>query len=678
MKVVDFEVFQRDIEKHFATMVKNCGGMLFRTRIDKDLMWDTYLSSFPEGTNPVFRERTEHDCNCCKQFVRSAGDIVAVIQGQIVSIWDVETEGQYQPVADALATLIKSQPIADIFISAERKVGTRQTTELLTSATWNHFFLDLPSFTHERGDVGERLNMSRTKKQVLERALNEFTDEAIETVLELISGNSLYRGEEHQFAVREFARLKSQYNVIPEDRLDAYIWQTSVKIADPVARIRGTVIGTLIEDLSTGKDLEDAVKSYEVKVAPTNYRRPNALVTAGMLENAKKTIEELGLRESMERRHATPTDLTINNVIFADRSVRPEMGDDLFDCIPTKKPSKSRSLDRVEEVHIDHFISDILPNASSLELMLENRLKTNLVSLIAPIHPNSTNMFRWGNRFSWAYNGDVADSQMKERVKAAGGDVNGDVRFSIQWNDEQVHNRSDYDAHCKEPGGNEIYFGNKGCRHNSSGMLDVDITNPSRGVPAVENITYSDRMKMRKGVYYFYVVNYSKRDGCSGFRAEVEVDGVTYNFNYQRSIPQGKRVDVAQVVSDGCGNLTVSPTMECSEQTAELWGLMTGEFHPVTMVMNSPNHWDGEETGNRHYFFMLNSCRNPEPARGFFNEYLTADLNKHRKVLEILGTRTKVQYSDEQLSGLGFSTTKRGEVLCKVTGNTTRIIRIKF
>jgi len=94
--------------------------------------------------------------------------------------------------------------------------------------------------------------------------------------------------------------------------------------------------------------------------------------------------------------------------------------------------------------------------------------------------------------------------------------------------------------------------------------------------------------------------------------------------------------------------------------------------------MNSPNHWDGECTGNKHVFFMLKDCNNPDKARGFYNEFLSDNLNTHRKVFEVLASKMKADPTTDQLSGLGFSTTKKDHVICRVTGSFNRMIKVIF
>jgi hypothetical protein len=134
---------------------------------------------------------------------------------------------------------------------------------------------------------------------------------------------------------------------------------------------------------------------------------------------------------------------------------------------------------------------------------------------------------------------------MKERVKAAGGNVDGTLRFSIQWN-EGAYNPNDFDAHCVEPDKNQINFHTPD-GHRSDGSLDVDIINPVQGLPAVENITWPSAQKMLEGNYTFYVHCYSDNGGRNGFSAEIEYAGQIYTFTHAKPLREDESVLVAVV-----------------------------------------------------------------------------------------------------------------------------------
>jgi hypothetical protein len=109
-----------------------------------------------------------------------------------------------------------------------------------------------------------------------------------------------------------------------------------------------------------------------------------------------------------------------------------------------------------------------------------------------------------------------------------------------------------------------------------------------------------------------------------------------------------------------------------------IWDIPTMQYQNVSMIMLSPNHWDDNNVGNKHYFFILEGCKQPGKIRGFYNEFLTDDLREHRKVFEVLGAKMKAEEADIQLSGLGFSSTKRNHVYCRVSGNFDRTVKITF
>lgn len=676
---MDFSKIKEPVARQFDLMTKHS---MFRTAVDKDELWACYINSFPPGTNPVLRERTEHDCSCCRQFVRAVGNAVAVIDGKLTSVWDIETdEPGYQAVADAMAKLVKSKQIEVPFLHSEKSAGTDKNFEQTDGKVlaWAHFHVTIPHARNQgknyycKGvDIGPQLSEARALHGVMLRSLTELTMDSVDTVLELMAQNSLYRGPEYKHAVDGFRTLKKKFDKVPEADRNLFAWVNSDPAVTPpsVSKIRNTAIGTLLVDLSEGVELEDAVRKFEAMVAPTNYKRPTALVTQAMVDRAKKAIDELGLTSALERRYANLADISINDIIFADRAVRPAMKDDVFSGVATKK-SAPKSLDKVETMPIEKFIADVVPNIETMEVMFENRHAPNLVSLVAPVHWDAKSLFKWNNGFSWSYDGDLTDS-IKERVKKAGGNVTGDLCCRLAWS-----NFDDLDFHMQEPNGKTIYYGAK-VSQSTGGMLDVDMNAGSgKTREPVENIFYGDRRRMKEGVYELMVHQYMRRESTGvGFEVEMDYLGSVTRYAYDAAMPQGNRVLVARFKYTHTGGIEMIESLPSSSVSRTLWGVPTQDFRRVTLLLNSPNHWGDRGTGNKHYFFMLDGCVNDGQARGFFNEFLAADLDKHRKVLEIVGSKMKTQETANQLSGLGFSDTKRNEVLVRVRGSFSRTLKI--
>ena len=682
---IKFNKFKRALQNNFREISKNI-NYLFEVDVDKDELWSVYLDSFPEGTNNIFRERRAYDCSSCRQFIKNFGNVVIIKNNKINTIWDLNTNSTtFQPVVNALDKYIKSHVVTDIYVSKIKKIGIDKNYEKLENGgilEWQHLYLELPDRFINRSDksIGDIKGSYRDTRNVFKRSLEEISEEAILTILELISSNTLYKGKEWESVLNEFLKHKKVYDKLhTQQEKELYTWEQSVIVGGAIGRIKNHSIGTLLINITEGMDLDTAVRKYEKIIAPENYKRPKPIYSKKMLEEAKNTIEKLGYMDSLNRRYATLDDITINNILFSNKDAAKKIiGTNIFDEMANDLPINIKKFSRVEEISIDNFITNILPSTKELEVLLENKHNNNMVSLIASKNKDSKIMFKWNNNFGWAYSGNITDSSMKENVKSAGGKVDGVLRFSIQWNDDKDYNPNDFDAHCIEPNGYEIYFGDDFNR-TTKGTLDIDIRFPRKGEPAVENITWPIKSLMKPGLYKFFVHNYSHNGGKDGFKAEIEFNGQIYSFEYDKELKQHEDVQVAEVILDSHGEFTIKEKLPSNLSSKELWNLKTNQFIPVSVIMLSPNYWDEQKgIGNKHYFFMLKDCINPEQPSGFYNEFLKEDLREHRKVFEALGSKLRVEDTENQLSGLGFSSTKRNELLVKVKGNIERVLKIKF
>lgn len=634
--------------------------------VDTTDLNETYLSAFPEGTNPIFRTNTEHDCSCCKNFIRNIGNVVAIQDGKIVTVWDdyAQAPAPYDVVGRILAERVRQSPIKSVWRTKERQYGAATTNELLedsTTRTWHHF---------HGAVVGQHFNMTPdaargeldTTAHVLRRGLEEIRPDDLDTVINLAEANNLLRGAEMLPALRSFRALMQNYAVA--DDKDLFTW---ANIGRRDARIRNTAIGTLLTDLAEGADLETAVAKYENKVHGSNYKRPSALVTPKMIAAGLAKIDELGLRGAVERRHARISDVSVNDVLFVDNAVAGKMKDGLADLLLSGAAAQPAKVSSPTPISAEDFFATVVPKSQTISALVENRHAGNFMSITAPVSPGEARLFNWGNDFAWSYDGDVADS-ITQRVKAAGGNVDAKFRVSLAW-----FNTDDLDIHALDPAGNRIYFGNK------MRVLDVDQNYTSLRTDPVENLSWTT---VRDGVYQIAVNQFTRRNMSDvGFMIEVAINGQLQQFTHTRGLSDKETVRAMDITLRGgqIVDITLGDGVTGGAFSADKWGVKTQTLVPVDTLMLSPNHWEGQAVGNKHWFFILRDCKNPDPVRGIYNEYLRPGLNEHRKVFELLGAKTKAPFSDDQLSGLGFSSTQRATLTVVAKGaDFNRAYEIQF
>ena len=675
-----FKKMQSQLQEYFDDYFLK-EDFLFRLDCDVGEVWNLYLDSFPPEIKGIYYEKPWHDCQRCWSWFRTMANVVMIDDNyEIKTLFDFETIPEYRDVFKTLDEFLKTKQVKDLFLHDKSSVGVfRSFTE---HEDWfeecHHFYLDIPDKFYKGSDeLASEIGDARTQRKLFEDTLNLISVDAVDTVLELVYSKTLYRSNQWKDTLEGLMDVLKDYEQIDSKcDLNNWFWKKSATLPRNIVHIKNTSMGTLLLDITEGKDLEEAVTNYEKITAPENYQRPKAIYTDEMLEEAKAKIAELGYMNSLERRFAKLEDISINNVLFANRDVRASIGDSIFDELKKNVSRKVHNFDTVSEISLDEFINNVLPRAQEISLYVDSKFKNNFVSLIAPLNEDAPSMFQWDNPFSWTYENNITDSLMKEQVKKMGGDVDVDLRFSIQWNDGDVWDKNDLDAHSTEPDGNEIYF-SKMKSKKTGGWLDVDIINTVNGEIAVENIQYKHKDKMIEGEYLFRVHQYSYRGGDGGFKAEVEFDNRIHSFDYPNKLSQDEYVNVAKVkLKDGLFTLTDLIGYQIRLSNTNHWNIALEDFVPVSLICFSPNYWNDNEFGNKHIFFMLNDCINDTNPSGWFNEYLNNELHPNRKVMEALSSRIRVEDTENQLSGVGFSLGKLGERKVTVKVKTNNIDRI--
>ena len=693
---MDFKKFAVAVNAQFNFMQdtlkeNNCG--FFADLKDGNELWDFYLSCFPEGTNPIFRIREEYNCNTCRHFIRNLGHFVLITKDlKVITIWDCDIEDElFSNIAAKMSfflnNIVKLNFSAPFFVkdTQQRTFGCETNFDTVNpDLVFNHFWGTVnSSYRKPSLEINILKSELEGKFTVYKNGLEEIKVEALEIVKELLDSkdNILLRGASYKTQVDEFLADKIAYKTLTTEEKTLFVMS---RLNNFHANLKNTLIGSLLIDLSkdtkkeedTEEDIDEkierAVNAYNEKADPVNYKRTNCVVTQQQVDKTIALLKEKGLDKALYRRHCTQQDFSdlLSHTIFYKRKT--QENDDLSSLLtPLTKETKIDE-SNFKPISLSEF-KKLLPKINNIELFMKNEYEPNLMSLTTCKDPDAPFLFKWNNPFAVSFNGNLAgSSSIKERVKNAGGKVDGEVRFSLAWKNED-----DLDIHVIEkitrPSmstiSNEIMYNNRKSPL-TGGVLDIDANAHQIVENPVENITWDKISDLLPGTYEVFIINFRTRQKTDqGFFVEIAIMGETSLYFNPVNVNTPiltlvKHSDNSFYIRDENKNL--SKTTELKEKL--LWGVPTNRFVRVSALIETPSKWESKNT-EVDLLWLLDDCKNPEDVRTIFNEFIYPDLIKqYKKVFDALGEKLKVPYSDEQLSGLSFDHTSKKKLFVRTKG----------
>jgi hypothetical protein len=717
---MDFKELSLLVKAKFDEMSKK--DILFVSSVNGYELWDIYLKSFE--TREIFKSEDVNKCNLCNNFFRRYGNIVALTEGFVEGTYTIETmfhidldpSSEYFKPIDTVRTVLINNPIKTIFLEEfeylrtapyekgvrkgqeKFQLGIKDNVRTYTEAEaegyqietgkpylFNHFHIFLPGKFVVNGSAATELSNRTANKEVFERMMKEVSLQTLETISELYKNKSLLNFKPYEQSLENITKLKKEYDQVKDSQKENWIWLNFHRDF----KFRNNLAGTLAVDIQEGKlGLNACCLKYNKAADPANWNKAKAPITDKMKNEVAAYIEEHGYTSSFDRRFATIDDINFSEILHSNAAEEKVKTASMFDkikTIPTEGNVNLNTLKDVPEVSIEDFMRNILPRSTYLECLFENRLEKHLVSLTTANKLDSKPIFKWSNNFTKTFKDGLAGvSMIKEAVKEKGGNVEGVLRFSIMWAEDDPSDNSDLDAWCTQPDGVKIgyssgYRKDRGDKKTSlGGQLDVDITNPSffKNKNIVENIVFDNIKLLKNGDYLFTVNMYSNR-GAKGFKAEIEFDNQIHE--YQKIGAWNGHCKVGTVSYDKNGLFSINNHMPSTQSSRQFWNLDTNKFHKVNLMCLSPNYWGENNVGNKYFMFMLENCASDEPLRSFHVEDLIGELYDQRKVLEVLGEVTKIEPSKPQLAGLGFSEGHENHAYVRVTkDNNKKLFKIKF
>lgn len=388
-----FDAVADACRKHFADVIAG-GAALFTT--DAADLWDLYLDFFED---PL--ERQHHNCNCCRQFIQRFGSLVAIDgKGTLrPAIWNAAlVSGPFRDSFAAMERKVRRSKVTGVFLSNEPVWGTP------LAGGWTHFSVTPPAarrYADRLLTPGQAMAAKVQDFGTLSHGLADYSRDVVTQAVTLLEADALYRSQKVLGPARFLLDLHDAIAGAKGERRRNLIWRAVASAPPGFATPRSSMVGTLLDDIASGKSFEAVKRSFAAKMHPLQYQRPSARPSAGNIEQAERVVERLGIANSLKRRIARVEELKLVWTPQADAPA--DKPGSVFGNLMAERSAAPMSATE-QVITWVKFAATVLPGARKIEAKLGGN--QNFGAITTAADPDAPPILQWDtegerNPFSW-------------------------------------------------------------------------------------------------------------------------------------------------------------------------------------------------------------------------------------------------------------------------------------
>ena len=287
------------IRQEFGKSTKDGSTPLFTTNAGD--LYDLLLDGIPEEA------RQHYNCNACRHFVNRYGGLVKIDEKtgkQTPVMWPEKAPDFFSEAVKKIRRKVSASTVTGVFITSERRLGTPVT------GSWEHMAVKVPEPMVHRKRLKNAFQEAAEKAEdygLLASAIGKYRTETVETAVNLLRSEALYRSENVLGMAEWFLEVLQLVKETRDARNRAtrnIIWYKAATAPVGFCHISSNVIGTLLDDIAAGYDFNTVSRKFAEKMNPLQYQRPQAAPSAGNVAQAERIVEKLGIANSLKRRYA--------------------------------------------------------------------------------------------------------------------------------------------------------------------------------------------------------------------------------------------------------------------------------------------------------------------------------------------------------------------------------------